>query len=98
MRCGVVYLRSDRFACRKCQKLHYRSQSLKPLDRAFRVLDKAGARIDPDANADGWIDRPAGMHWTKYARLTDAHGEARWKLAQERRRLIMAGARRIGLL
>lgn len=96
-RCGVVYLRFERFACRKCQQLHYRSQSLKPLDRAFRALDKAGARIDPKADADGWIDRPAGMHWTKYARLTDAHGEARWRLCQERKRSLFVGARKMGI-
>ena len=97
-RCGVVYLRWDRFACRSCQWLHYRSQSLDPLDRAFRTRDKTAARIDPDADPDWSIERPAGMRRSKYWRLVEAHDRARVVLYHERNLVLLEGAARLGIV
>lgn len=60
-RCEVLYLRAYRFACRKCQRIAYTSQSGGPLDRLMGRSHKLKRRI-----ADG---RPEGMRWATYERI-----------------------------
>jgi len=60
-RCELLYLRSSRFACRKCQKVAYTSQSGGPMDR---LQHKSYKLRDPIENG-----RPKGMRWRTYDRI-----------------------------
>lgn len=71
-RCEVLYLRFGRFACRKCNRVAYTSQSGGELDRLTNKMHKLRARI-----GNG---RPKGTHWKTWERLCtqafDAEAEA----------------------
>jgi hypothetical protein len=78
-RCGVLHGVGDRFRCRPCHGLAYRSQVEKPMDRAFRagwkLRDRLGARSRHD------LGRPRGMHLSTYGRLLErieAADQAAW--------------------
>ena len=60
-RCELLYLRAYRFACRKCQRVAYTSQSGGPLDRLMHKSHKFQARIEGG--------RPSGMRWRTYERI-----------------------------
>lgn len=66
-RCGgrvaVLFLRSNGFACRRCQRVAYASQSGDECDRTWLRQRKAEAKLDPH-----W-QRPKGMHRTTHRRL-----------------------------
>ena len=62
-RCELLYLRAYRFACRKCQRVAYTSQSGGPMDRLMQRSHKLQARIDEG--------RPKGMRWRTYERIWD---------------------------
>ena len=62
-RCELLYLRAYRFACRKCQRIAYTSQSGGPMDRLLHKLHKLRARIESG--------RPNGMRCATYERLCD---------------------------
>jgi len=55
-RVAVLYLRAGRFACRRCQRLVYASQSDDRSGRAWRAQSKLELKLDPN-----W-KRPKGMH------------------------------------
>ena len=61
-RCAVLYLR-DGFACRKCSRVAYASQSDDDMGRAWRKQRKVEVRL-----GENWR-RPKGMHRTTYERL-----------------------------
>lgn len=62
-RVAVLYLRGGRFACRRCQKVAYASQSCNSMALAWRKQHKLEARSDAH-----W-QRPKGMHERTYQRL-----------------------------
>jgi hypothetical protein len=64
-RVAVLFLRSNRFACRHCQRIAYASQSDDACGRAWRRQSKLEARL-----GDGWV-RPKGMHHRTHERLVD---------------------------
>ena len=66
-RCELLYLRAYRFACRKCQRIAYTSQSGSAMDRLMEKSHKLRARI-----ADG---RPKGMRWRTYDRICEQVNE-----------------------
>lgn len=55
-RVAVLYLKQSRFACRKCQRLVYASQSEDTIGRAWRKQAKLEARLGPG------LSKPKGMH------------------------------------
>jgi hypothetical protein len=55
-RVAILYLRQSRFACRKCQRLAYSSQSEDEVARMWRKQSKLEALLGPN-----WR-RPKGMH------------------------------------
>lgn len=62
------------FACRHCYHLVYRSQRESAGDRAARQAEKIRARLGWEAGIlNGEGDRPKGMHWDTFARLTALH-------------------------
>lgn len=65
-RVAVLYLRQQRFACRKCQRLVYASQSEDQLGRTWRKQQKLEARL-----GENWR-RPKGMHRKTRERILDA--------------------------
>lgn len=62
-RCGLLYMRWGRFACRHCQKVAYSSQSGDELDRLWRKQSKLEAQL-----GENW-KRPKGMRHRTYDRL-----------------------------
>ena len=61
--CGKLYLRWDRFACRRCQFVRYASQSGDALDRLCVRAHKARARCQGP--------KPKGMRWATYNALRE---------------------------
>jgi len=61
-RCAVLYLRG-KFACRRCSRVVYATQSDDDMGRAWRKQRKVEARL-----GENW-QRPNGMHRTTYERL-----------------------------
>ncbi|MBC7621495.1 MAG: hypothetical protein H7293_21360 [Candidatus Saccharibacteria bacterium] len=59
-RAGVLYMRAGRFACRRCQRVAYASQSCDMLDRMWRKQSKLEARL-----GEHWT-RPKGMRYRTY--------------------------------
>jgi len=64
-RVAVLFLRSNGFGCRHCQRIAYASQSEDACGRAWRRQAKLEARLSPD-----W-ERPKGMHQLTYERLLE---------------------------
>jgi hypothetical protein len=55
-RVAVLYMRGGRFACRRCQRVAYLSQSEDTIGRTWRRQGKAEKRLGPN------YERPKGMH------------------------------------
>lgn len=64
-RSAVLFLRSRRYACRKCHRLTYLTQQLGPLQRTWRKQSKLEALAGPDGA------KPKGMHWSTWERLLE---------------------------
>lgn len=64
-RCAVLFMRAKRFACQKCQRLAYSSQSEDVCGRAWRAQQKRERKLGPN-----W-ERPKGMHDVTRRRLLD---------------------------
>ena len=62
-RVAVLFSRAGRFACRRCQRIAYASQTGDAIDRSWRKQYKAEAKL-----GQNWR-RPKGMHRTTYERL-----------------------------
>lgn len=62
-RIAVLYLRNRGFACRKCNRIAYSSQSEDAMGRAWRKEAKIERRL-----TENW-QRPKGMHLATYERL-----------------------------
>ena len=68
-RCTKLFLRGE-FKCRKCTRLCYRTQSMRPDRRAMRTATKLHAKLDPSGGEV--LDtppRPPRMHRATYRRL-----------------------------
>ena len=55
------------FACRRCYRLAYASQSETRWDRAERAANKIAAGLIEDRN--GYLQKPKRMRWRTYNRL-----------------------------
>lgn len=64
-RAGVLFLRSGRFACRRCQHISYQSQSASPTDRLCSLFHRLDAQVE-----DG---KPKWQRWATFDRLCDRH-------------------------
>ena len=64
-RVAKLYLRGGRFACRKCQRLVYSSQSEDVMGRAWRIQHRLEERLGPN-----WA-RLKGMHHSTRSKLLD---------------------------
>ena len=62
-RCELLYLRASRFACRRCQKVAYTSQSGGPIDRLTHKLHKLCAPVQSG--------KPSRMRWVTFNKLRD---------------------------
>jgi hypothetical protein len=68
-RVAILYQRHGRFACRRCNRIAYASQSEDEVGRAWRRQAKIEARLAEDSA------RPTGMHGKTYRRLLAAIDE-----------------------
>jgi len=64
-RAAKLFLRGGRFACRKCHRLVYASQSQDAIGRSWLRQYRLEARL-----GDDW-SRPRGMHYRTYDRLLE---------------------------
>ncbi|CAN7241711.1 hypothetical protein [Mesorhizobium sp. LjNodule214] len=68
-RCAVLYA-GEKFRCRLCLDLTYRSQSEDPRSRSLSKARKLRQRLGVSANMPlHLLDKPTGMHWRTYSRL-----------------------------
>lgn len=82
-RVGFLYMHKQRFKCRKCTGLNYRSQGETVEMRMQRNHDKYRAKLDPQAT--NWCmgeipDKPKRMRWTTYEKIAskaEAYEQAR---------------------
>lgn len=74
-RVGVLYLGSaGMFACRHCYRLAYACQRETESDRASRRADNLRRRLEWEPGfLNGEGDKPKGMHWRTFERLTAEH-------------------------
>lgn len=77
-RSAILYSkRAGKFACRKCQRLAYPSQSEAVGDRAHRAANNIRRRLGwkvGTANPEG--DKPKGMHWSTFEKLHTRYAKA----------------------
>ncbi len=59
----------NRFLCRRCKGLAYRSQTADYLNAAINKRERLEARLH---NHNGMLYRPKGMHWKTFNRINDA--------------------------
>ncbi len=86
-RVALLYLYGERFACRKCHGLVYRSQSEDPTGRLWRKQQKLEAKLGPH------LARPKGMrHKTRDAILAKV-----WQCVQTREDEVAAYCERVGI-
>lgn len=85
-RVAVLYLKQSRFACRKCQRLVYSSQSEDEIGRTWRKQRKLEARLGAN-----WC-KPKGMHRKTRERIL----EAIWECESIRDDALVAYMDRVG--
>ena len=74
---AILFYRSERFACRVCQRLAYRTENLDRLQRVWAAQARLERRLGDD------LGRPKGMHQTTYRTLLARHRaivEARYRM------------------
>lgn len=87
-RCRDLFAGRDRFSCRICRKIAYRSQSQRVRDRAKDQAIAIRRKIaGPDANLlDGFPPKPPRMRWATYQRHAERDEQlaARWEVEMTR--------------
>jgi len=73
-RVAVLY-GNGMFACRQCHQLAYESQREQPYSRALSHAQAIVERLS-GAWADGFPDKPKGMHWRTYSGLFREYEDA----------------------
>lgn len=77
-RSAILYsVLASKFACRKCQRLAYPSQSEAVGNRAHRAANNIRRRLGwkvGTANPEG--DKPRGMHWSTFEKLHTRYAKA----------------------
>jgi len=70
---AVLYSKNARFRCRACHNLAYSSTREDPHERSIRRCGKLRQKLGGSFNQPIWTipDKPAGMAWRRYHRLTD---------------------------
>lgn len=80
-RVGKLYLRYGYFRCRSCQDLNYSIQQEDKWDRMMESVDhkifKVQEKLKTKKDIDNiyCIEKPKGMHWRTYTKLTQKLGE-----------------------
>jgi hypothetical protein len=73
-RVAILHGAGKYFACRHCYRLAYASQRENAGDRAARRGDKIRARLQWEPGIlNGEGDKPKGMRWRTFERLTTQH-------------------------
>jgi hypothetical protein len=67
-RVALLYLRGERWACRICCGLAYRSELKLKGYRGQMMAQKIRARLGDDRSGFEFPDKPRGMHWRTYER------------------------------
>ena len=74
-RVAILYAKDvGKFACRKCQRLAYPSQSEGAENRSIRRYNKIRRRLGwKPGFLNGYGDKPTGMHWRNFEILKADH-------------------------
>jgi hypothetical protein len=80
-RVALLYLRGERWACRKCCRLAYQSELECKGRRGQWRAQKIQARLGGDRSGFEFPDKPRGTHWHTYERWREKH-EGRLGLSQ----------------
>jgi hypothetical protein len=74
---ALLYLRGERWACRICCDLAYRSELELKGYRGQMMARKVQARLGGDRSGGfEFPDKPKGMHWRTYERWREKHEAA----------------------
>ena len=74
---AILYSGGEQFACRHCYRLVYDCQNETPYLRSIRRVRKIRMRLGAGFSfAEGFPDKPPGMHWRTYLRMRVAAGES----------------------
>lgn len=84
-RAAVLFLRSGRFACRKCQRISYQSQSGSALDRVCNRFYQLEARVE--------AGKPKWQRWTTFNRLLNQYED----VSEQFNASLALAIRRLGL-
>lgn len=80
-RTSALYIGLGRYACRRCWRLPYQSQSRGKVDRLLDRAEEIESMIEGE-----YGEKPKGMHWKTYERL-------QWEARDLRDRAFIIGAR-----
>jgi hypothetical protein len=72
-RVAKLYGAGRYFACRRCYRLSYQTQSEDRYDRAWSRLHKIQRRLGGEAGGDYLPPKPKRMHWKTYGRYEDEY-------------------------
>jgi hypothetical protein len=75
-RVALLYLRGQRWSCRKCCDLAYQSELEAKGHRGQMKARKIRARLGGDWSGFEFSDKPRGMHWKTYKRWREKHDAA----------------------
>jgi hypothetical protein len=75
-RVALLYLRGERWSCRKCCDLAYQSELESKGSRGQMKARKIRARLGGDWSGFEFPDKPRGMHWRTYERWREKHDAA----------------------
>jgi hypothetical protein len=73
---ALLYLRGERWACRICSDLAYRSELELKGYRGQMMAQKIQARLGGDRSGFEFPDKPRGMHRRTYERWREKHEAA----------------------
>lgn len=90
-RCRILYVHSNRLACRHCTKLRYRVEYESRLEKIIRRARKKRTILGwSDDLTSGMGSKPERMHWRTYGR----HLNAAYQAEQEMWRGVISWSRR----
>ena len=75
-RVALLYLRGERWACRVCCDLAYRSELESKGYRGQMKARKIRMRLGGNRSGIEFPDKPRGMHWRRYERWREKHDAA----------------------
>lgn len=88
-RIATLYAAGKYFLCRHCYDLAYSSQQEAGFERALRKARKIRHKLGASDNVDDPIyEKPKGMHWTTFSKLTRQSENFAWESENHLQKLL----------